>query len=156
MPLYHMYGLNNSLSPFFSTWAVWLTFIILILKQACRQSQSNFLPSGSFKCMTAHIFAHYLKICRIYDILSRHNEAIFYEMSIEKWVRKRQAAERCATDAGELPCVTVGGEKVICEETYLPRWWRVLLCWFSQKYLPVRSHKKAELTVTPWLAIRER
>lgn len=121
MPLYHMYGLNNSLSPFFSTWAVWLTFIILILKQACRQSQSNFLPSGSFKCMTAHIFAHYLKICRIYDILSRHNEAIFYEMGIEKWVRKRQAAERCATDAGELPCVTVGGEKVICEETYLSR-----------------------------------
>lgn len=30
---------------------------------------------------------------------------------------KERAAEHCATDAGELPCVTDGGEKVICEET---------------------------------------
>lgn len=44
-------------------------------------SQSNFLPSDSFKCVSANIFAHYLKIHSICDILSRHNEAIFYEMS---------------------------------------------------------------------------
>lgn len=56
------------------------------------------------------------------DILSRHNEAIFYEASCRvAGCERSEAAEHRATDAGEVPCVTDGGEKVICEETYLPK-----------------------------------
>lgn len=81
--------------------------------------------------------------------------AVFWDKQQTTGMWEQWAAKHHATDAGELPCVMDGGEKVICKETYLPRWWRVHLCWFSQKCLPVRNHKRAELTVTPWLVSRE-
>lgn len=46
------------------------------------------------------------KTGKIFDILPRCNEAVFYEMSWEE-----VAAERSTANAGELPCVRGGGEK---------------------------------------------
>ena len=85
-------------------------------------SQPKFLPRDSFKWVSAHISAHYLKIQGICDILSKRNEAIFYEMSCRGVGPEGGKQQRVVVQMQvKFPCVTDGGEKVICEETYLPR-----------------------------------